>query len=94
MARLQAVQTKPKPEVTVPKCISLGVFQVAIGLSAEIARVWYGYVRTACLEFCIVGAVRIVAFLAQAAYKLGCLAWMRELRGQLQHKSAMRAEPS
>lgn len=77
----QPAQAKPKPEVVAPEWIGLGVFQVATGLSAEMARAWFEHVRAACLEFGIVGPVRIAAFLAQVGHESGGFVWTRELWG-------------
>lgn len=71
------VPVEPKPV----EWLSLAVFQAATGLSGEMARAWYEHVRVACLEFGIVGPVRIAAFLAQVGHESGGFVYTRELWG-------------
>ncbi len=56
-------------------------FRKATGLSAVKAQDWYPHVRKACLEFGIVGPVRIAAFLAQIGHESGDFVHTREIWG-------------
>lgn len=87
-----AAQAKPKPEAVAPEWISPAVFQAATGLSGEMARAWYEHVRAACLEFGIVGPVRIAAFLAQVGMSRVGSSTRGSYGGRPQHKNATRAE--
>lgn len=80
--RPKKVGDAPQPEPAAPaEWISLAVFQAAAGLSGEMARAWYEHVRAACLEFSVVGPVRIAAFLAQVGHESGGFVYTREIWG-------------
>lgn len=80
--RPKKTDSTPQPEpAATAEWISLAVFQGATGLSSEMARAWYEHVRAACLEFSIVGPVRIAAFLAQVGHESGGFAYTREIWG-------------
>lgn len=80
--RTQKAEPAPAPVEPKPvEWLSLAVFQAATVLSSEMARVWYEHVRAACLEFGIVGSVRIAAFLAQVGHESGGFVYTRELWG-------------
>ncbi|WP_397473033.1 hypothetical protein [Pusillimonas sp.] len=69
-------------------------FRKATGLSASKAQDWYPHVRAACLEFGIVGPVRVAAFLAQIGHESGSFAYTREIWGQQRRSSVMRVGPT
>lgn len=56
-------------------------FQQAAGLSQAKTDKWYQPVKSACLEFGIVGPSRIAAFLAQVGHESGGFVWTREIWG-------------
>lgn len=77
-------KAEPAPAPVQPQPVewlSLAAFQAATGLSDEMARAWYEHVRAACLEFSIVGPVRIAAFLAQVGHESGGFIYTREIWG-------------
>lgn len=77
--KAEPVRTPVEPKAV--EWLSLAVFQAATGLSSEMARVWYEHVRAACLEFGIVGPMRIAAFLAQVGHESGGFVYTREIWG-------------
>lgn len=80
--RPQKAEPAPAPVEPEPlEWLSLAVFQAATGLSSEMARAWFEHVRAACLEFGIVGPVRIAAFLAHVGHESGGFVYTRELWG-------------
>lgn len=57
------------------------MFQTATGLSGEMAHAACEHVHAACLEFDLVGRVRIAAFLTQVGHESGGFVYTRELWG-------------
>lgn len=74
------VHPVPAPAI-VGSWISLEQFRKATGLSGVKAQGWHSHVKSACLEFDIVGLVRIAAFLAQVGHESGGFVWTREIWG-------------
>ena len=70
------------PGVSPPRhWISLEQFRRASGLPAVRAQDWHPHLLSACVEFEIVGPVRIAAFLAQVGHESGGFVHTREIWG-------------